>query len=207
MKKFILFMSIMLCSVIPFTAFAEELPSASEQTVAESEVSEDVQTVEEIRQVVEYNIQLNEPITTIQITEEDYNNQAVPLVEGSAYQGTFNSTALNYFTGVMMNNIGSDYVAFRASQYTYYLFYGDISYNGVFIGSDLNYVSYNSQYGTLSRGIDDLDINPNSTIVYSNIDESFAHIVEVKNVEETRVNSILVASCMLMLLFFWIWKR
>ncbi len=201
-------MSIMLCSIIPVTAFAEELPSDPEQTAAESEVNTDVLDVEEVRQVVEYNIQLSEPITTIQITEEDYNNQAVPLVEGSAYQGSFNSTALNYFTGVMMNNIGSDYVAFRSSQYVYYLFYGDdISYNGVFTGSDLNYVSYNSQYGTLSRGVDNLDINPNSTIVYSNIDESFAHIVEVKNVEETRVNSILIASCMLMLLFFWIWKR
>lgn len=181
--------------------------SAAEEDTTEEVVS-DVQTVQEIHQVIEYELQLSEPITTIQITEEDYNNQAVPYVEGSAYQGSFNSTALNYFTGVMLNNTGKDYVAFRGSQYMYYLFYGDtIEYTGVFTGSDLNYVSYNSQYGTISRGTDNLDIDPNNTIVYSNVSDSYAHLVEVKTVEETRSQSIVTASIFLLISVLWFFKR
>ena len=214
MKKAAFILTVLLCSVFPFVASAEEQEPASEQTVAENEVIEDVSSSEESSQTVEYNVVIDwptEPFYTIQIAEEDYNNQnnAVPFITGSAYQGSFNSTALNYFTGVMMNNVGKDYVAFRGSQYVYYLFFGDdIVYGGSrFTGSDLSFVSYNSYDGTIERGTDSLSINPNATVVYSNVDDTFAHFVEVRNVEETRVNSILVASCMLMLLFFWVWKR
>lgn len=197
-----------------FTVFAEELPSASEQTVAESEGNIDVLDDEESSQTSEYNVIIDwptDPIYTIEMSEEDYHNSQnpVPYVTGSAYQGSFNSTALNYFTGIMLNNIGQDYVAFRGSQYVYYLFFGDdILFSGSrFTGSDLSYVSYNSYDGTFERGTDSLSINPNSTVVYSNVDDNYANLVEVKNVEETRSQAIVTASIFLLLCILWFFKR
>lgn len=199
---------------MPFTVFADELPSASELTVIESEENNDVLDDEKSSQATEYNFVIDwptEPIYTIEITEEDYNNQnaAVPFVSGSAYQGSFNSTALNYFTGVMMNNIGKDYVAYRGSQYVYFLFFGDnIVYSGSrFSGSDLQYVSYNSYDGTFERGTDSLSIAHNNTVVYSNVDDSFANLVEVKTIEETRSTGIVTASIFLLLCLLWFFKR
>lgn len=199
---------------MPFTVFAEELPSASEQTVTESEENTDVLDDEESSQTFEYNVVIDwptDPIYTIEMSEEDYHNSqnAVPYVTGSAYQGSFNSTALNYFTGVMMNNVGKDYVAFRGSQYVYYLFFGDdITYNGSrFISDSASYVSYNSYDGTFERGTDSLSINPNATVVYSNVDDMFANLVEVKYVEETRSTGIVTASVFLLLCILWFFKR
>lgn len=199
---------------MPFTVFAEELPSDPVEQVTESEEIADVLDDKESSQTVEYNVVIDwptEPFYTIQIAEEDYNNQqnAVPFVTGSAYQGSFNSTALNYFTGVMLNNIGKDYVAFRGSQYIYYLFFGDnITYNGSrFISDSASYVSYNSYDGTFERGTDSLSINPNATVVYSNVDDTFANFLEVKYVEETRSQGIITASIFLLLCVLWFFKR
>lgn len=199
---------------MPFTVFADELPADPAEHVVESEENTDVLDDEESSQTSEYNVIIDwpaDPIYTIEMSEEDYHNSqnAVPFVTGSAYQGTFNSTALNYFTGVMMNNIGRDYVAFRGSQYVYYLFFGDdILFSGSrFTGSDLSYVSYNSYDGTFERGTDSLSINPNSTVVYSNVHDSFANLVEVKNVEETRSQAIVTASIFLLLCVLWFFKR
>lgn len=196
---------------MPFTVFADELvPIRDVNEVEEENVLDD----EESSQTAEYNIVIDwptEPIYTIEMSEEDYNNsQSVQrYVTGSAYQGTFNSTALNYFTGVMLNNVGKNYVAFRGSQYVYYLFYGDdISYNGSrFVSSGCSYISYNSQNGTFERGNDSLSISDNSTVVYSNVDDSFANLVEVKNVEEIRSTGIVTASVFLLLCLLWFFKR
>lgn len=211
MKRFTIFLSVLLCCVIPFFASAEELVSASDQTEPESEVSDNVVDVEEVREVIEYEFILNQPITTIEITEEDYNNSVSgqTYVSGSAYQGSFNSTALNYFTGVMLNNLGKDYVAYRGSQYVYFLFFGDeITYNGSsFVGSGIDYVSYSSYDGTFTRGTDDLSINDNNTVVYSNVDDKFANLVEVKYCEETRATGIVTASIFLLLCLLWFFKR
>lgn len=177
--------------------------------IEESDI--DVLPVEEIREVVEYDLIINQPITTIEVSPEDYYNEqnGVPYVTGSAYQGTFNSTALNYFTGVMLNNVGDNYVAFRGSQYVYYLFWGeDISYNGSrFVGSNLNFISYNSQNGTFDRGTDSLSIADNNTVVYSNVNENFAHFVEVRTIEENRSQGIATASIFILLCLLWLFKR
>lgn len=198
----------LMCLVLSFLCI---LPvSALEPDVIE-EIDLDVLPVEEIREVVEYDLIINQPITTIEVSPEDYYNEqnGVPYVVGSAYQGTFNSTALNYFTGVMLNNIGDNYVAFRGSQYVYYLFWGeDISYNGSrFVGSNLNFISYNSQNGTFDRGTDSLSIADNNTVVYSNVNENFAHLVEVRTIEENRSQSIATVSIFLLLCLLWLFKR
>lgn len=214
MRKFIVFITVLLFSVMPFTVFADELPADPAEYVVESEENAYVLDDEESGQTVEYNVVIDwptDPIYTIEMSEEDYNNSqnVVPYVTGSAYQGTFNSTALNYFTGVMMNNIGKDYVAFRGSQYVYYLFFGDdITYNGSrFTSSSASYVSYNSYDGTFERGTDSLSVNPNATVVYSNVDNSFANLLEVKYVEETRSQAIVTASIFLLLCVLWFFKR
>lgn len=199
---------------MPFTVFADELPADPAEHVVESEENTYVLDDEESSQTVEYNVFIDwptDPIYTIEMSEEDYHNSqnVVPYVTGSAYQGSFNSTALNYFTGVMMNNIGKDYVAFRGSQYVYYLFFGDnISYSGSrFTGNDLRFVSYNSYDGTFERGTDTLSIAHNNTVVYSNVDDTFANLVEVKYVEEIRSEAIVTASIFLLLCVLWFFKR
>lgn len=206
-----IFLCIMLCLMSCISVAAEEVIVENDENFESEVIEEDVQDIEEIREIIEYSFELSEPIKVFPITEEDYyqSENAARYVSGSAYQGSFNSTALNYFSGVMMNNLGKDYVAFRGSQYVYYLFFGDdIQYSGGrFVGSGLNYVSYSSYEGTFDRGTDDLSINPNNTVVYSNVDDSFANFLEVKSVEETRTNSIIIGSFMLMLLFFYVWKR
>lgn len=198
----------LMCLALTFLCIVPVYATDNETIVEENE---DVPIVEEIREVIEYDLIINQPITTIEVSPEDYYNEqnGVPYVTGSAYQGTFNSTALNYFTGVMLNNVGSDYVSFRGSQYVYYLFWGDnIEYNGSrFIGDNLSFISYNSQNGTFDRGIDSLSIADNNTVVYSNVNEKFANIVEVKTVEENRAQSIVTASIFVLLCILWFFKR
>lgn len=200
MRKLCFILSLVLCFSFPLLTSAEEVY--------------DVSNVEEFSETTEHNIVVDwpdEPIYTIQITEEDYlaSQSVQPYVTGSAYQGSINSTALNYFTGVMLNNLGSDYVVFRGSQYDYYLFWGDeITYsNGRFSGSGLSYISYNQQSGTFDRGTDSLSINHNNTVVYSNVNNSFANLVEVKYCEETRAAGIITASVFVLLCILWLFKR
>lgn len=207
-KIYKLMMCLALIFLCTLPAFAtEEVPEVSDE-----EVVEDVQVVEEVSQTIEYNFELREPIKVFPITEEEYlkgSSDSAMFVSGSAYEGAFNSTALNYFTGIMLNNVGSDYVAFRHSQYVYYLFWGnDISYsNNVFSGSDLNYINYSTYDGAFSRGVDDLTLNHNNAVVYSNVNENFANLLEVKNVEEIRAQSIVNASVFVLIVLLWFFKR
>lgn len=107
---------------------------------------------------------------------EFYDSPVLYAVDG-VYPAAIQSSALNYFEGVVAHNPGMDYVAFRDSRDTSVLFYGDsISYsNGRFTGSG-NYVRYNGSYDTqnpITRGTDTLFIG-SSGYIYSNLDRSFA---------------------------------
>lgn len=98
------------------------------------------------------------------------------------YPGTIQSTASNYFAGVVANNPGVDYVAFRDGQYSSVLFYGqDLEYSsGRFTGS-ASFVRYNSNGGyndyTITRGTDSLNISDDG-FIYTNLDKSFAAFPE-----------------------------
>ena len=49
---------------------------------------------------------------------------AVQAVDSSVYPGTWSGSILDYFSGVMRQNPGKHYVAFRNSQYSYFCFTG-----------------------------------------------------------------------------------
>lgn len=107
----------------------------------------------------------------------EFDDSPVLYAIDGVYPAAIQSSALDYFEGVVAHNPGVDYVAFRDSQYTSLLFYGDeISYsNGRFTGSG-NYVRYDGSYNTenpITRGTDTLSIG-SSGYIYSNLDRSFA---------------------------------
>lgn len=106
-----------------------------------------------------------------------FDDSPVLYAVDGVYPSAIQSSALDYFEGVVAHNPGMDYVAFRDSRDTSVLFYGDsISYsNGRFTGSG-NYVRYNGSYDTqnpITRGTDSLSIG-SSGYIYSNLDRSFA---------------------------------
>jgi hypothetical protein len=105
-----------------------------------------------------------------------------PMSVNGVYPGTMQSTASNYFAGVVANNPGVDYVAFRDGQYSSVLFYGQgLEYSsGRFTGS-ASFVRYNSNGGyndyTITRGTDSLNISDDG-FIYTNLDKSFAAFPE-----------------------------
>lgn len=105
-----------------------------------------------------------------------------PMSVNGVYPGTMQSTASNYFAGVVANNPGVDYVAFRDGQYSSVLFYGQgLKYSsGRFTGS-ASFVRYNSNGGyndyTITRGTDSLNISDDG-FIYTNLDKSFAAFPE-----------------------------
>lgn len=211
MKK--LFLCIMLFFCLSSVCSAEELVVENNENTSEN-ISDEVTTdiFENDMNVVKehiYNIMIDDPLNVITYSQEEYNslNSPVPLIAGTAYNGSFNSTALSYFNGVMLNNVGKDYVAFRGDRYNYYLYFGDISYNGSFSGSNLSYVLYNTEYGTISRGTDSLSISPGSAVVYSNVSNNFSQFTEVTRSEENRLLLIFIGVVFSLNLLFFIWRR
>ena len=107
----------------------------------------------------------------------EFDDLPVLYAVDGVYPAAIQSSALDYFEGVVAHNPGMDYVAFRDSRDTSVLFYGDsISYsNGRFTGSG-DFVRYNGSYDTqnpITRGTDSLSIG-SSGYIYSNLDRSFA---------------------------------
>ena len=59
------------------------------------------------------------------VAVSDLDAIAVQAANSSVYPGTWSGSILDYFSGVMRQNPGKHYVAFRNSQYSYFLYYGD----------------------------------------------------------------------------------
>ena len=58
------------------------------------------------------------------VAVSDLDAIAVQAANSSVYPGTWSGSILDYFSGVMRQNPGKHYVAFRNSQYSYFLYYG-----------------------------------------------------------------------------------
>ena len=71
------------------------------------------------------------------VAVSDLDAIAVQAANSSVYPGTWTGSILDYFSAVMRQNPGKHYVAFRNSQYSYFLYYGDdlTFLNGVVSGS------------------------------------------------------------------------
>ena len=69
---------------------------------------------------------------------------AVQAANSSVYPGTWSGSILDYFSGVMRQNPGKHYVAFRNSQYSYFLYYGDdLTFSDGVVSGSADYVEYN----------------------------------------------------------------
>ena len=74
------------------------------------------------------------------VAVSDLDAIAVQAANSSVYPGTWTGSILDYFSAVMRQNPGKHYVAFRNSQYSYFLYYGsDLIYSD---GVKNSYIDY-----------------------------------------------------------------
>ena len=78
------------------------------------------------------------------VAVSDLDAIAVQAANSSVYPGTWSGSILDYFSGVMRQNPGKHYVAFRNSQYSYFLYYGDdLTFSDGVVSGSADYVEYN----------------------------------------------------------------
>lgn len=182
MKKFICLLFCLLISVVTVAAESESSgdispdleDEATTVTVQEEFTYENIiLDNEEIGEAVEYSLILNQPVATYLVNSDDIVSDAsVYALNSDVYQGSYNSTIVTMWEGLVSNNIGKDYVCWRGGQYDYYMFIGeDFSYeNGVFSGSGRCYhtSTYSNTYG-YEISEDSFSVRVNGNYVYSNL--------------------------------------
>lgn len=120
---------------------------------------------------------------------------------GSVYPGTWSGSILDYFSAVMRQNPGKHYVAFRNSQYSYFLFYGDdLTFSDGVVSGSADYVeyNYNNNNYVVTRGTDNVNINISSGVVYTDLNPSYAAL---DGVSEITLQTVLLVSVLVCLGF------
>ena len=111
------------------------------------------------------------------VAVSDLDAIAVQAANSSVYPGTWSGSILDYFSGVMRQNPGKHYVAFRNSQYSYFLFYGDdLTFTDGTVSGSGDYVqyNYNNNNYVVTRGNDYVNVNISSGVVYTDLNPSYA---------------------------------
>lgn len=169
----------------------EEVQTNEEQTEQDSASSLDdilAGVNELLEQSASYNSYLeenqSEPENSIiaydngnAVAVSDLDAIAVQAVNSSVYPGTWSGSILDYFSGVMRQNPGKHYVAFRNSQYSYFLFYGDdLTFTDGTVSGSGDYVqyNYNNNNYVVTRGNDYVNVNISSGVVYTDLNPSYA---------------------------------
>lgn len=101
---------------------------------------------------------------------------AVQAANSSVYPGTWTGSILDYFSAVMRQNPGKHYVAFRNSQYSYFLYYGDeLTFSDGVVSGSADYVqyNYNNNNYVVTRGNDNVNINISSGVVYTDLNSAY----------------------------------
>lgn len=135
------------------------------------------------------------------VAVSDLDAIAVQAANSSVYPGTWSGSILDYFSAVMRQNPGKHYVAFRNSQYSYFLFYGDeLAYSDGVISGSGDYVqySYNNNNYVVSRGNDYVDINISSGVVYTDLNPSYGAL---DGASEITLQTVLLVSVLVCLGF------
>lgn len=135
------------------------------------------------------------------VSVSDLDAIAVQAANSSVYPGTWTGSILDYFSAVMRQNPGKHYVAFRNSQYSYFLYYGsDLSYyDGVVSGSgDYVEYSYNNNNYVVTRGNDNVNINISSGVVYTDLNPSYGAL---DGASEITLQTVLLVSVLVCLGF------
>lgn len=124
---------------------------------------------------------------------------AVQAANSSVYPGTWTGSILDYFSAVMRQNPGKHYVAFRNSQYSYFLFYGDdLTFSDGVVSGSGDYVqyNYNNNNYVVTRGNDYVDINISSGVVYTDLNSAYGALDGASEITLQTVLLISVLVCL-----------
>lgn len=193
----------------------EEVETYEEQTEQDSNDSLDsilAGVNELLEQSASYNAHLaeNEPEPQNEIIAFDNGNPvalsdldaiAVQAANSSVYPGTWSGSILDYFSAVMRQNPGKHYVAFRNSQYSYFLFYGDdLTFADGAVSGSGDYVqySYNNNNYIVTRGNDYVNINIGSGVVYTDLNSAYGAL---EGASEITLQTVLLVSVLVCLGF------
>ena len=135
------------------------------------------------------------------VAVSDLDAIATQAANSSVYPGTWSGSILDYFSGVMRQNPGKHYVAFRNSQYSYFLYYGDdLTYSDGVVSGSADYVeyNYNNNNYVVTRGNDNVNINISSGIVYTDLNSAFGAL---DGASEITLQTVLLVSVLVCLGF------
>lgn len=126
---------------------------------------------------------------------------AVQAANSSVYPGTWSGSILDYFSAVMRQNPGKHYVAFRNSQYSYFLYYGDdLTFADGVVSGSADYVeyNYNNNNYVVARGNDNVNINISSGVVYTDLNAAYGAL---EGASEITLQTVLLVSVLVCLGF------
>lgn len=135
------------------------------------------------------------------VAVSDLDAIAVQAANSSVYPGTWTGSILDYFSAVMRQNPGKHYVAFRNSQYSYFLYYGDdLSFADGVVSGSADYVqyNYNNNNYVVTRGNENVTINISSGVVYTDLDSSYGAL---DGATEITLQTVLLVSVLVCLGF------
>lgn len=135
------------------------------------------------------------------VAVSDLDAIAVQAANSSVYPGTWTGSILDYFSAVMRQNPGKHYVAFRNSQYSYFLYYGDdLAFADGVVSGSADYVqyNYNNNNYVVTRGNDNVNINISSGVVYTDLDSGYGAL---DGASEITLQTVLLVSVLVCLGF------
>lgn len=135
------------------------------------------------------------------VAVSDLDAIAVQAANSSVYPGTWSGSILDYFSAVMRQNPGKHYVAFRNSQYSYFLYYGDdLTFADGVVSGSADYVeyNYNNNNYVVSRGNDNVNINISSGVVYTDLNSAYGAL---DGASEITLQTVLLVSVLVCLGF------
>lgn len=135
------------------------------------------------------------------VAVSDLDAIAMQAANSSVYPGTWTGSILDYFSAVMRQNPGKHYVAFRNSQYSYFLYYGDdLAFADGVVSGSADYVqyNYNNNNYVVTRGNDNVNINISSGVVYTDLNSSYGAL---EGASEITLQTVLLVSVLVCLGF------
>lgn len=135
------------------------------------------------------------------VAVSDLDAIAVQAANSSVYPGTWTGSILDYFSAVMRQNPGKHYVAFRNSQYSYFLYYGDgLTFADGVVSGSADYVeyNYNNNNYVVIRGNDNVNINISSGVVYTDLNSAYGAL---DGASEITLQTVLLVSVLVCLGF------
>lgn len=135
------------------------------------------------------------------VAVSDLDAIAVQAANSSVYPGTWTGSILDYFSAVMRQNPGKHYVAFRNSQYSYFLYYGDdLAFADGVVSGSADYVqyNYNNNNYVVTRGNENVNINISSGVVYTDLNSAYGAL---DGASEITLQTVLLVSVLVCLGF------